>query len=110
MPVMSPPWSAYIVNPIENSKAFLMALTRLLVMIGSHLHRSHAHQTTLCTLHATADCTYSVSFRLEQHIWPWWSEAVAPPPSYALYISLASNSALPVCESVTRGSYLISVF
>ena len=60
-----PPWSACIVNPIENSKAFLTALTRLLVMIGSPLHRSHAHQTTLCTLHATADCTYSVSFRLE---------------------------------------------
>ncbi len=43
-------------------KAFLTALTRLLVMIGSLPHRRLTRsQTTLRTLHATADCLSSLS-------------------------------------------------
>ena len=38
----------------------------------------------------------------------WWLEAVAIPPTYTLYISLTSNSTLPVRYFVTRGSYKTS--
>ncbi len=69
VPVTGPPWPACIMNPIESGKAFLTASTRLLAMIGSLPHRSHAHQTTLRTLHATAGYSFPVSYLLEQHIW-----------------------------------------
>ncbi len=92
-------------------KALLTALTRLLAMIGSLPHRSHAHRQL------------SVPFTLQQtvYIFPisccgrsgtsdtWWSEAVATPPTYTLYISLDSGSMLPKRDSITRGSYLISL-
>ncbi len=106
VPATGPLWSACTVIPIENSKAFLMALTRLLAMTGSLPHRSHARQTTLCTLHATTDLVYSVSYRLELHIWPWWSEVVASPPTDTLHISLTSSFVLPTRDFVRRGSRL----
>ena len=43
VPVTGPLRSACIVIPIENSKAFCTAFTRLLAMTGSLPHRSHAH-------------------------------------------------------------------
>ncbi len=52
----------------RDRKAFLTALTRLLAMIGSLPHRSHAKWTTLRTLHATADCIFPISYRPERHI------------------------------------------
>ncbi len=49
-------------------KAFLSALTRLLAMIGSLPHRSHAHRQLLRTLHTTAGCIFPISYRPERHI------------------------------------------
>ncbi len=80
---------------IENGKLFLSALTRLLAMMGSLRHRSHANRQL------------SVPFTLQQTVsslspigWSgtsdtWWSEVVATPPTYTPYISLASGSILP---------------
>ncbi len=39
----------------SEQQSFSSALTRLLVMTGSFPHRSHAHLTTPCSRHATAD-------------------------------------------------------
>ncbi len=49
-------------------KAFLTALTRLLAMIGSLPHRSHAHRQLFRTLHTTAGCIFPISYRPERHI------------------------------------------
>ncbi len=76
-------------------KAFLTALTHLLAMIGSLPHPSHTHRQL------------SVPFTLQQTVASlspigrsgtsdtWWSEVVATPPTYTLYISLASGSMFP---------------
>ncbi len=81
MAVVGPIQSDCIVIPIENINAFLSALTRLLAMTGSLPHHSHARQTTFRTPHATADLVYSVSYRLEQPIYPVglrWSPHLLP--------------------------------
>ncbi len=73
-------------------KDFLTALTRLLAMRGSLPHHSHAYRQ------------HSVPFMLQQTVSSLspigrsgtsdtrWSEVVATPPTYTLYISLASGS------------------
>ena len=55
-------------DPHWEQQSFSSALTRLLAVTGSLPHRSHAHQTTPCTLHVTAKLVLSVSYRLEQPI------------------------------------------
>ncbi len=42
-------------DPHWEQQSFSSALTRLLAMTGSLPHRSHPHQTTPCTLHATTN-------------------------------------------------------
>ncbi len=76
-------------------KAFLTALTRLLVMIGSLPHRSHAHiqLSVPVTLQQTASSLSPISRSGTSDTWR--SEAVATPPTYTIHISLASGSMLP---------------
>ncbi len=79
----------------RKQQSFSSALTRFLAMTGSLPHRLHAHQTTPCTLHATPDLVYSVSYRLEQPIYPGglgWSPHLLP----ILCTCLTSSPALPL--------------
>ncbi len=91
-------------DPNQNSKAFLR---RWLVYWQWQVHPLTAHTLVwqlpiLVTLQQTF--SLSVSYRPEQHIWPWWSEVVASP--HTLHLSLASSSAVPVSGFVIRKSYL----
>ncbi len=76
-------------------KDFLTALTRLLVMIGSLPHCSHAHRqlSVPVTLQQTISSLSPICRSGTSDT--WWSEAVATPPTYTLYISLASGPMLP---------------
>ncbi len=76
-------------------KAFLTALTRFLATIGSLPHRSHANRQLFVpfTLQQTVSSLSPIGRSGTSDT--WWSEAVDTPPTYTLYISLASGSMLP---------------